>query len=291
MSYMDIENLYKAREILSFKECFAMEKIHGSSAHISWKEGNINFFSGGEKHEKFITIFDKEKLNTRYAEIAPNKEPITIYGEVYGGKCQGMSKTYVPDMMFVAFEVRINNSWLSVPAAEGVARSFGLDFVHYRTIPTTLEAIDAERDLPSAQSVKVGIIEERKREGVVLRPPFEVLLNNGKRVIAKHKREDFQETKTARPLDKNKLMVLTVAEDIATEWVTEMRLSHVLDLFPDAGIEKTGEIIKAMIDDVVKESTGEILDSPEARKAISRKTAIMFKNRLKSTLSILKENE
>lgn len=37
MSYADIENLYKNRRIMLFKECYAMEKIHGTSAHVGWK--------------------------------------------------------------------------------------------------------------------------------------------------------------------------------------------------------------------------------------------------------------
>ena len=63
MSYMHISNLYRERDILLFKECYAMEKIHGTSAHISFtpslKPGTeqLNFFSGGEKHENFIKLF------------------------------------------------------------------------------------------------------------------------------------------------------------------------------------------------------------------------------------------
>jgi hypothetical protein len=32
MAYLHIENLYKARDIMLFRECYAMEKIHGTSA-------------------------------------------------------------------------------------------------------------------------------------------------------------------------------------------------------------------------------------------------------------------
>ncbi len=55
MGYMHIDNLYKNQEILMLKECYAMEKIHGSSAHISWKNdsfmesGIVNFFCGALK--------------------------------------------------------------------------------------------------------------------------------------------------------------------------------------------------------------------------------------------------
>jgi len=32
MGYLNIDNLYKAQEVLMFRECYAMEKIHGTSA-------------------------------------------------------------------------------------------------------------------------------------------------------------------------------------------------------------------------------------------------------------------
>ena len=78
-----------------------------------------------------------------------------------------------------------------------------------------------------------------------------------------------------------KLEILTKARDIASEWVTPMRLNHVLDNFPNAGIEQTGDIIKAMIEDVEREAKGEIVISKESRKEISRLTAIMFKQGMK----------
>src|SRR3990167_11482310 len=51
MSYMHIENLYKAQDILAFKRCFALEKIHGTSAHVAWRDGSVVLSSGGEKAE------------------------------------------------------------------------------------------------------------------------------------------------------------------------------------------------------------------------------------------------
>ena len=49
MGYLHIPNLYKAQEILMFKRCYALEKIHGTSAHIAWDGNHIRFFSGGER--------------------------------------------------------------------------------------------------------------------------------------------------------------------------------------------------------------------------------------------------
>ena len=54
MAYMHIDNLYKAQEILAFKECYALEKIHGTSAHIYWSGETLRLFAGGVSHEGFV---------------------------------------------------------------------------------------------------------------------------------------------------------------------------------------------------------------------------------------------
>lgn len=280
MSYLHISNLYQDRRILLFKEAYAMEKIHGTSAHIGYN-GKLYFFSGGSSHDVFIRLFDHEKLLANFQNMSTQK--CVIYGESYGGKCQGMRETYGNEMRFVAFEVMIGDRWLCVPDAEQIVNSFGLEFVPYQKIPTDIETINFWRDAPSEQSVRNGIIEERKREGIVLRPLIEVTTNNGARIIAKHKGDDFKETKTPRSLldDEEKLKVLSIAIDIADEWVTPQRLNHVLDAFPSASVEKTGDIIKAMAADIEREGAGEIQFSKEAMKQIGRRTAELFKERCK----------
>lgn len=280
MSYLHIENLYKNRDILLFKECYAMEKIHGTSAHISWKDNQLFFFSGGVSYDLFCLIFDKEHLISNFKEY--NWNNCTIYGEAYGGKCQGMRETYGDTLRFVAFEVKIGDSWLCVPAAEKIVRDFGLDFVPYVKVLTDIDTLNCWRDYPSQQAIKNGIYEEKKREGIVLRPLIEVIKNNGQRIIAKHKSESFSETKTPRNIKDNdeKLKTLTIAKEIAQEWVTPMRLNHILDKFPNASIENTREIINCMIDDIAREAEGEIVLSKEAKGAIGKETAILFKQHL-----------
>src|SRR3990167_7282552 len=94
MAYLHIDNLYKAQEILAFRTCYALEKIHGTSAHVGFKGGVITFFSGGASHERFVEIFDEEALQARFAERFMVSDVVVVFGEAYGGKCQGMSLTY-----------------------------------------------------------------------------------------------------------------------------------------------------------------------------------------------------
>jgi len=63
---LHIDNLYKNTDILLFKECFALEKIHGTSARVSWKNNKINLFSSGENYKEFKEIFNLEELEKKY---------------------------------------------------------------------------------------------------------------------------------------------------------------------------------------------------------------------------------
>lgn len=118
MGYLHIDNLYKFPDLSVFgKEGWAMEKIYGTSAHVGWSDGRLKFFSGGENHERFLSLFNHEELTQRLSPY----ENITIYGEAYGGKQQGMAHTYGPTLRFVAFDVSLHGAWLSVPETASCA--------------------------------------------------------------------------------------------------------------------------------------------------------------------------
>ena len=159
-------------------------------------------------------------------------------------------------------------------------------------IPLTLDVLDELRDSPSIVARNICDV-NAPREGIVIRPCQEFLTNADKRVIAKHKGEAFSETtKTRKVLDAGSLEVLVAAQAIANEWVTEMRLTHVIDIVAvSAGlpidavnIQHTGDIIKAMGADIEREAEGEVILSAEARKLIGKKTAQMFKARLEAKI-------
>jgi len=283
MGYLHIDNLYKNTEIMLFRECFALEKIHGTSAHVAWKDGIIRFFSGGSNHDSFVSLFDAEGLRSKFLELGHDN--VVVYGEAYGGKVQRMRETYGSSLRFIAFDVKVGDCWLTVPNAHDVAVRMDIDFVHYEKVSTDLESLNAQRDADSIQAIRNGIGPGKMREGVILRPLIEVTRNDGKRIIVKHKRDEFKETRTPREIDPEKLKILEKAEAIAEEWVTDERLRHVLDKLPQGiGLEGTGQVIKAMKEDVLREAQGEIVDSKDARKAIGRRTSLLFKKFIKSSI-------
>jgi len=292
MSYRKIPNLYKSKVILLFKECYALEKAHGTSTHISYcaKEDKLSFFSGGCKHESFIALFDQEKLLSMFREIIlerPGVEKITVFGEGYGGKMQAMSATYGPNLCFVAFEVKINDTWLDVKQAEMLTIRLGLEFVPYKIIPTTEDAINTEMMADSEIAIRRGM-GPKMREGIILRPLVEFVHQQGDGVIrAKHKRPEFAEREhTPRFADPDKLKVLEDAKAFADEWTTHFRLLSVLDQLKTEGaiidpeMKDVNKIIKRMQEDIRRESEGEITESKELNKCIGTKTVQLFKNYL-----------
>ena len=189
-------------------------------------------------------------------------------------------------MQMIRFDHIFTNGtdgWFNVDRAFKFVSNFNLDFVPYEKCSTDIEVLNALRDKPSEQAVKCGILEPRLREGVVLRPLIEMELQGGYRIIAKHKNDQFRETKTPRYLDSEYNVILEQADAIADEWVTPMRLQHVLQRFSEnLEMKDTNDIIKAMIEDVEREAEGEIVKSKSVRKAIAIATVKMFKEKLKN---------
>ena len=308
MGYAHIENLYKSMEILQTeKEIYTLEKVHGTSANIQFVQSvtslKIIHFHGGGNRDEFISSHDIETLENKYYRFF-NGEVVSItgyniifFGELYGGKIHRMKHTYGESQKFIVFDVFCGTAkydgkdregyFLPVPQAEMVAREFGFDFVSYKKIECNLDLINAERDAPSAiaHALNLG---DQIREGVVLRPTIEKLDRFGNRLIVKHKRNEFMETKTPREISPEKLKAMEDAKAVAEEWVTEMRLEHVLDALAAKGVEIKIEnmchFIAAMVEDVYREGKGELIESENTTKMIGKHTALLFKKRLESSL-------
>lgn len=278
MGYQHIDNLYKNQNILMFRECYAMEKIHGTSAHVSWNDGKVGFFSGGEKYENFIKLFDADRLAELFLALGHQK--LIVYGEAYGGKCQGMSAAYGKELRFVAFDVLHNERWFDVPTAEAICTALGIEFVSYARCSTDLLELDIQRDAPSTQAQRNGIAGLCISEGVVLRPIYEFTDHRGNRIISKHKRPEFRERKSIPNVDPTMRDLMEKADEIAEEWATEMRMNHVLDkLGLENDFKNIPAVIAAMQEDVTREAMGEIVDNKAVRKAIGSATVKMYKKR------------
>lgn len=287
MGYLKIPNLYADTSILMMKEVYALEKIHGTSANVSLdKDRNPRFHSGGAEHQTFISIFASD-LHARLAQLVPTG-PVTIYGEAYGGKIQKFSHTYGKDLRFIAFDVQIGDCWLSVPDAAKLVADLGLEFVPYEVSTTIIEALDAIRDRPSEVAKRCGIVEDKLREGIVLRPLIEVTKNNGNRLIAKHKGDAFSERMHQPKVQEGKGMLLVEAQKIADEFVTAMRLDHILGKGVECSTSNISSLIQLMVTDIEAETETEVVLplTREAKSAIGKNTAKLVKQRLQDQIHV-----
>lgn len=294
MSYMHIKNLYVDDSVVRlFRQFYALEKIHGTSAHVAWAHNEgLSFFSGGAAYDAFAKCFCHEALRENFGRLG--HDHVCVFGEAYGGKLQGMSATYGPVLRFVAFEVRIGDLWLSVPAAADVTRKLGLEFVHYE-IAAGIEGADRCRDADSVQAIRNGLGDGHMREGIVLRPLIELHDSIGARLIAKHKRVEFAETRTPRKVGAPSPELLD-AQAVANEWVTSMRLEHVLDHLRSTQSlsaetllrpQNTKQVIDIMLADIERESAGELEITHTVRAAIGKATAKLFLAQLREITRVV----
>lgn len=258
---MSIENLYKHQYVISEeKEWFALEKVHGTSARVSWnsRTKTLAFHPGGSESKQFNSCF-AANLATRFEQQFAN-DNVEVFGEAYGGKILKMSKTYGPVLRFIVFEIQINGMWLNVPNADRVATNLGLEFVPYVKIVSSIESLNAARDTPSQVAIRRGLGNDKLREGIVIRPLSErVDPKHHKRVLYKHKRIEFSEHKAYRHLGNNLIQQQSTMRDQACDWVTPMRLTHVLDHLTQLQLPFSFEnIASAMIADIRKESQNEL---------------------------------
>lgn len=297
MGYRKITNLHRpeaAEAILSLDRCYATEKLHGTSAYISYdKERGFKYFAGGIKYDDFIRMIDERfgreevEQNIKY-ELDAHHRSITFYGEAYGGKCQRMANVYGP-LNFCVFEVKLNDEWLNVPIANVWADVVGLPFVYWEEGPATLEWLESQRNRPSEQARRNGM-GVKYGEGIVIRANDETLTDRfGKRIIAKFKREAFRETKTPRKINPEDRKKWENAQETANEFITPMRLSHVLDkliardkFIPS--IRSMDTVIRAVYKDVMDEEGDDIVQSRLVRKAMGEATARLYKEWLNDRL-------
>ncbi|MDD4181196.1 MAG: RNA ligase family protein [Victivallaceae bacterium] len=166
------------------------EKIDGMNIRVIYEDGKIRFAGRTNRanlpgqlvnhlNELFI---GKESL---IGEIFDGKNCV-IYGEGYGGKIQKGSNTYGPEQRFIAFDVMVDGVYWSEMALCSVCGVLGIDSAPLIDICSIDDMIEKCRN---------GIVStfgNFEAEGVVGRPPVELLDSRGNRIITKMKCNDFR---------------------------------------------------------------------------------------------------
>lgn len=168
------------------------EKVDGTNIRVVVAPGGAVTFGGRTDNAAIPAPLIAKLYGYFTPQVAALSEQFpsgaVLYGEGYGGKIQGGSKTYGPEQDFVLFDVRVGEWWLSRDAVNGIADQFGLKAVPLLGVGTLYNAVELARE---------GLKSEWGdfyAEGIVARPLVELKARSGARIIAKIKHRDFCNT-------------------------------------------------------------------------------------------------
>lgn len=184
----------RSEEIGFLEECLWtwQEKIDGTNIRVHW-DGQQVHFAGKTDRANLAAMnilpaleerFGGEK-NAQLFEQIFNDQPVTLYGEGFGGKIQAGSD-YSPVETFALFDVRARHTWYRQEAVKWVAEELGIWYAPVVGEGTLMEATEFARE---GFGSRWGT---RQAEGIIVRPLVEVASLRGERIIGKLKTGDFQ---------------------------------------------------------------------------------------------------
>jgi len=138
--------------------------------------------------KNFVQIPKKDNNDTYFPEIR-------IFGEVYGDKIQ--KTNYLPkgERDFVVFDIKINQSWLSIKVRNEICRNLNLKIVPKICILDRFPSFEECYNLLAVKYPKSIVAEknglEMYLEGFILRPKINLYVAPNRRILGKIKRKDF----------------------------------------------------------------------------------------------------
>lgn len=132
-----IEGIYREPELELLKDVdwVFTEKVDGTNIRVMWDGHKVTF--GGRTDNAQIPSLLVTKLNElflgnsaeqMFEQVFGESEAI-IFGEGYGAKIQKGGGNYSQTQEFVAFDVKIGNSYLRRESVEDICSKFGLRVV------------------------------------------------------------------------------------------------------------------------------------------------------------------
>ena len=167
------------------------EKIDGTNVRVMWDGASMSFNGKSDNAQmpgplmqtliaQFSNLPMLDLFNEKFGD-----DPVTIYGEGFGGSIQKGGATYGPEQRFVAFDIRVGDWWLRRKDFNELTRSLAIPVVPEIGVMTLTEAAElASRGFDSAYGPFPA-------EGVIARPETELRARNGERIIVKIKTRDF----------------------------------------------------------------------------------------------------
>lgn len=307
--YPHIENIDVVPAIFELPEVVVTEKVHGSAMRIGMIDGRARM--GGRRLE-FDNIRPESKdgqgfvswvLDTgldRKIETACGGQEVILYGEWHGSgtASKGWPQIqkgirYINGNDFRVFDVKLDGRYLPQDEVALWAAKVGLKTmpVLYRGKPNA-QAFNALIDTMSRVGGENGIRDpENTIEGIVIRPPTMQWDAHGNPVMAKYKVGKWAERASATKHPKTSFQekpVLPGAREFAKEFVTPMRLEHVLDQLREEklpiDVSSLGEVLKHMGQDIKREGAAALAEAGLEWKDVSPFVTHCTKNLFSSYL-------
>jgi Rnl2 family RNA ligase len=265
--YPSIENTYRDEFLKLVKEegkdsgeWVITEKVHGgqfsiyfdgaefrASSRTAFLTDDLDFYNWQK-----VLVDNREKIKQIYDTLKSTNKDISqviVYGELFGGSyphpdvpkvktAKRLQKGvyYHPDNLFYAFDIRVDDRYLTVDETNRLFESSGLFYAKPLFRGTLEECLTYPNKFPSqiSQWLELPPIEDNVAEGIVIKPVETRYLNVGERVILKSKNEKFEERKAIKknPVIKKEESPLSesgahLLQELGS-LVTENRLDNVL---------------------------------------------------------------
>lgn len=184
-------------ELLKDIDWLWTEKVDGTNIRITHEQGAPAHIQGRTDKADIPTFLFKTLSSI--ADAAPFEEvfgeheydSITLYGEGYGARIQGVGSQYIPDGTdFVLFDVLVSGPekdwWLRRKSVEEVGEGLGL-----RVAPVVLQGSIAEAVWTVREGFKSAWEGVEVPEGLVGKPLVDLFTRDGSRIITKVKHKDL----------------------------------------------------------------------------------------------------
>ena len=189
-----IEGKYRNEcvEYLKDNKWMFTEKVDGTNVRVHW-DGHCVIFGGrtdgAQMPMPLVQTLNKLFLGITNEQIFEQKfgaQPVTFYGEGYGGKIQS-GGAYTKEQDFILFDIAVGYTFLRREDIEEIATSFNLRVVPVVLIGTIQEAVDYVKTKPNSLIAQ----DTKESEGLVGTPLARLVDFRGNRIIVKIKVRDF----------------------------------------------------------------------------------------------------
>lgn len=179
-------------EYLKDNQWIFTEKVDGTNVRVHWDGHKVTY--GGRTDNAQMPTPLIQVLNDTFSgqeneqifEQKFGEQPVTFYGEGYGGKIQS-GGAYSKEQKFILFDIAVGDTFLARENIEEIAKSFSLSVVPIVLTGTIQEAVDYVKTKPNS----LISAEEKESEGLVGTPKARLVDFRGNRIIVKVKVRDF----------------------------------------------------------------------------------------------------